>query len=399
MNIGIIGSGNRGRGLGIELKKITGVEITALCDPDLERLNNLATDLNVAQQGRFTDYKKMLLSPLFDAVIITSPDHTHHQIVLDAAKNKKHILCEKPMATELKHCVEMQQAAKDNNIIFMMGFCLRYNNLYRRAKEIVDSGEIGKVKLAYVVDSVERGSAYFFHDWHRLKKNSGGLLLQKGTHSLDILNWLAGSDPMSVYALGGLDVFGGNESDTKTCSACEKKDSCPEFINAECVGSDYLNGAKLMIEDKCVYAREIDIMDNDALLIRYENGAKASYVECHFTPDYKREFSIVGDKGRMDIMDYYSQSGIGNPWHEIKVSKRHSRETVTHHVQMREGGHGGGDSLMLEDFIDVLNGKKEKPVADGRTGLLSTAVAWAGEMSISTGKVVMIGDLIKNKER
>ena len=386
-NIGIVGAGNRAGGLAHNLLKLKGVRIMGFCDPDLERLNNLSDDFSIPEEGRFPDYREMMKSAFIDAVLIASPDHTHHEIVLEAAAHKKHIFCEKPMALKLEHCIEMQQAATKNKVIFMMGFCLRYNNLYRKAKEIIASGEIGNVRIAHVVDSVERGSAYFFHSWHRLRKYSGGLLLQKATHSLDIINWMIDSNPVSVYALGGLDVFGGNESNKKQCADCNKKKSCSEFLDAGSYHSDYLSGKAFVIEDKCVFAKEIDILDNESLLIGYENGAKASFVECHFTPDYKREFSFIGDKGRLDICEFYTYGGIYNPSHEIRISKRHSSGPSVHHVQLRDGGHGGGDPAMMEEFIEVLGGKKKKPLADGMTGVMSTAIAAAAEKSICTGKV------------
>jgi predicted dehydrogenase len=388
INIGIVGAGNRAGGLGHYLRTLKGVRITGLCDPDMERLNNLADDLEVPENGRFAGFKEMMKSSLFDSVVITSPDHTHYEIVMAAAKNKKHIFCEKPMALKLEHCIEMQKAAEKNNLIFMMGFCLRYNNLYGRAREIIASGEIGRIRLVHAVDSVERGSAYFFHSWQRLRRNSGGLLLQKATHSLDIINWMIDSNPVSVYALGGLDVFGGKESNGKRCADCKKKKSCPEFIDAGRYHGDYLSGKAFVIEDKCVFAEEIDIMDNESLLIKYGNGAKASFVECQFTPDYKREFSFVGDLGRLDILDFYTHNGISwTPFHELTISKRHSAETVRHHVHLREGGHGGGDPAMMDEFIEVLSGKKKRPLAGGMAGVISTALAAAGEKSILTGKV------------
>ena len=399
INIGIVGAGNRAGGLAHNLVKMKGVRITCFCDPDLERLNNLSDDFNIPQEGRFADYRKMMKSPLFDAVLITSPDHTHYEIVLEAAARKKHIFCEKPMALKLEHCIEMQKAAEKNKVIFMMGFCLRYNNLYSRAKEIIAAGEIGNIRLANVVDSVERGSAYFFHSWHRLRKQSGGLLLQKATHSIDIMNWMIDSKPVSVYALGGLDVFGGKESNAKRCSDCDRKKSCTEFIDGGSYHSDYLSGKAFVVEDKCVFANEIDIMDNESLLIKYENGAKASFVECNFTPDYKREFSFIGDKGRLDILDFYMHNGIISLNHGITICKRHSADTVKHHVQLRDGGHGGGDPSMMEEFIEVLSGKKKKPLADGMTGVTSTAIAAAAEKSICSGKVESVFELMTQQNK
>ena len=389
LRIGIVGAGNRAGGLGRNLLALKGVRVTALSDPDTDRLNNLADELGVPPENRFTDSNDLLASSCIEAVVIASPDHTHHALVLEAARRKKHVFCEKPMALELKHCVEMQKAAHRNGIMMMMGFCLRYNNLYRKAKEMIAQGMIGRLHLAYAVDSVERGSAYFFHSWHRLKKNSGGLLLQKATHSLDILNWMTDSEPISVYALGGLDVFGGKESNAKACGSCQRKKTCPEFIDAHRYHSDYLSGKAFVIEDKCVFAQEIDVLDNEVLAIRYANGVRATFTECHFSPDYKREFAFVGDKGRLTIMDYYLHNGrtmpIKHP-REIVLARRHENRIITVHPKMRKGGHGGGDPAMIEDFVAALRGER-KPLATGLTGILSTAIAAAAERSVITGKV------------
>ena len=223
------------------------------------------------------------------------------------------------------------------------------------------------------------------------------MLLQKATHSIDIINWMIDSKPVSVYALGGLDVFGGKESNEKRCADCDRKKSCTEFIDANNYHSDYLSGKPFVIEDKCVFAKEIDIMDNESLLIKYENGAKASFVECNFTPDYKREFSFIGDKGRLDFFEFYTYSGIGNHSHEIRISKRHSSGSIVNHVQLRDGGHGGGDPAMMEEFIEVLSGKKKKPLADGMTGVTSTAIAAAAEKSICSGKVESVFKLMRQQ--
>jgi predicted dehydrogenase len=393
VKIGIVGAGNRALGLGRILARKENVSVTALCDPDRERLSNLSEDLCVPENGRFNDFKTMVGSSLFDSVVITSPDHTHHQITIEAAGRGKNILCEKPMALKLEHCAEMLKAAKDNNVLLMMGFCLRYNNLYKTAKEIIDSGEIGKIKLVSAADSVERGSAYFFHSWHRLNKNSGGLLLQKAVHSIDIINWMLDASPVSVFALGGLDVFGGKESNEKRCSFCAEKKSCPEFIDAAHYHSDYISGSPFVVEDKCVFAKEIDIMDNSALLIKYTSGVKVSFTECHFSPDYKREFSFVGDKGRLEILDFYSDNGDNTPRNEIRISKRHDPEVSVRNVRLKTGGHGGGDEEMMDEFIDLIAGKKLKTSSDGAAGLMSAAIAAAAEESIKNGGVSVLKPL------
>jgi len=391
MNIAIIGCGNRGLGLGKALVKYKKVRITAAADPDAARAAALGRELGICPEACVTDYKKILRMPDVQSVMVLSPDHTHHEIVCAAAKAKKHIFCEKPMALCHAHCVEMEKTAVKNKVMLMMGFCLRYNNLYRTARDLVSKGVIGNIKIAYAIDSVERGGAYFFHSWHRLKSQSGGLLYQKATHSLDILNWLIDSPPVSVYALSALDVFGGNEPNTKHCSSCSKKKTCPEYIDSHGYHSDYLDGKPFVIENKCAFAKEIDITDNSQLLIRYKNGAKVSFTEIHFTPDYKREFFLIGTLGRMTIHDFYLHNKNQNlkPWCSIEISYRHSGKITLIKPKLQKGGHGGGDTGMLDDFVDSLCGRR-KPLADGRTGTMSSAIVDAAERSIDSGNAEKI---------
>ncbi|MBU0477694.1 Gfo/Idh/MocA family oxidoreductase [bacterium] len=392
IRFGIIGAGNRAVGLCRDLTRIPGVQIVAVNDPDKKRLANLANDYNINEENRFRDYKELLQLDELDAVIITSPDYTHHEIVINSAMKKKHIFCEKPMALTLKDCLQMKKAVEENGVIFLLGFCLRYNNLYKKVKELISSGVIGNIKIVNAVDSVERGSSYFFHSWHRRKKYSGGLLPQKATHSLDIINWMTESEPVSVYALGSLDVFGGNEPDDKRCSNCKEKKTCKEFIDSEHYHSDYMSGEKFIVEDRCVFASEVDIHDNEVLLINYKNGTKASFTECNFTPDYKRKFEFIGDRGRISVQDFYSHNGKFQPYKhktEVIISKRHSNEIITINPELRKGGHGGGDPAMIEDLVKVFRGEKE-PLTDVKTGILSTAIAFTAEKSIESGKVERI---------
>lgn len=386
VRIGFIGAGNRGRGLARALRSLSGAKVTAICDLNPEILQGWGDEFNIPANNRFTNVDQLLAADACDAVMVTTPDHTHYEIVMAATRNGKHVFCEKPMALEYAHCRDMQRSAEANGVILMLGFCLRYNNLYRKAKELIAAGQIGKVRMVVAVDSVERGSAYFFHGWHRLRRNSGGLLLQKAVHSLDIINWLVDSDPVSVTALGSLDVFGGDQPNDKCCAECADKSTCPEFIDTVRGYSDYLKDNVIRRTDKCVFAKEIDILDNEAMLIHYANGAKVSFTECHFTPDYQREFTFIGDRGKLEIVDFYCRNGVGAPRHHLRISQRHTLTVTDLTVQLGEGGHGGGDQQMLIDFIEVLQGKRSQVLANGRTGVISTALAEAAEKSVISGQ-------------
>jgi predicted dehydrogenase len=184
-----------------------------------------------------------------------------------------------------------------------------------------------------------------------------------------------------VFASGGLAVFGGRESNDKRCRDCDRAKTCPYFIDHTRFKIDY--GAIIQVEDKCVYAQECDVEDNCLVLIDYENGAHMTYTECHFTPDYTREFTFIGDKGR--LYGFYNNEQE----FRIRVTYRHSKKADDYFPPKMPGGHGGGDPKIQEEFLDrVLSGRPSMSGAmDARN---SAAIAIAAARSIETTQPVEI---------
>ncbi len=185
-------------------------------------------------------------------------------------------------------------------------------------------------------------------------------------------------------------VFGGKESNTKTCSKCSKKKVCPEALINKRISWDYgVSGFTMEVDDKCVFAKEIDVYDHEVLTINYENNTKAFFIESQFTPDYKREFWFIGDKGRMYGIDPYIVSEKDRRKLYIEIVYRHTRKKEIIPVKLAPGGHGGGDPSLIEDFISCCISRK-KPLADGETGRESIAICAGGEKSIETKRIINI---------
>lgn len=191
------------------------------------------------------------------------------------------------------------------------------------------------------------------------------------------MNWFIGSTPTRVFAEGGLDVFSGDEPNDKCCATCAKKETCPYSIDAREYITDY--GESVNMPDGCVWAREIDVDDNAIVSVRYANGAKLTYTECHFSPDYNRQFVLIGDKGRL--------TGFYNNEQEflIRVQKRHETKVDEYHPPRAEGGHGGGDPAIIDDFIGRACRNEHSCIGavDARN---SAAIAIASGISCETGQ-------------
>ncbi|WP_223196461.1 Gfo/Idh/MocA family protein [Listeria fleischmannii] len=383
VKFGVIGLGNRGSKFALH---------SIIPHPDLELVaisdQNESKFLPFEEQDvvSYTNYDDLLKNREVDAVFIATPDDTHAEVVLKAVRAEKHILCEKPLEVSLSKISEMEAALAHYKGVFLVGYVLRYAPLYHKVKQILDAGTIGQIWLANGVDHIHYGGYAFFHDWHREKKRSGSLLLQKATHSLDILNWLIDSKPVQVAGLGGLEVFGEKGAKKKFgapleknlhCRSCTLKWSCEESL---------LNIKKYKnIEwqknwpDNCVFDSDVDVDDHQALLILYQNNTKLTYSLCQFSAFYRREFQFFGTKGELYFDDERN---------EIIINDRLKPEKTVIHVA-EQAHHGGGDDEMLLDFLTCLKEKKT-PLSNLASSAVASRLVLAAEDAISQNKIIEV---------
>ena len=379
IRIGVIGAGSRG-GWFIRNKFTASrynhftvpkeFELVSVVEPSDEWLAKAFPD-GTRGVRREKNWRRMLRSDDFDVVAIITPDHMHEEMATEAFKAGKHVFCEKPLALTPEGCLRVIRAGRKAGKKLIIGFVLRYAPIYKRMKELVEGGAIGKLCGAWVLHSIASASDFYFHDWHGVSKYANSLLLQKGSHDFDIINWIAGARPKRVAAFGRLQYFGGSRPDTLTCPVCRIRKTCPEAMSGPRV--------------ECAFRREIDVDDNHVVIIDYENGVMASYSECHITPDDNREYIFIGTEGKLYMSDR-------DAW--IRVEKRWRKQPVEVYNVRAEGGHGGGDEGLLADLARCVRGKGE-PVAGMESGYLSILVAEGAARSIREGRTI---DLTKAAE-
>ena len=379
IGIGILGLGTRGVYFGGKMfDRREDCEIVALCDIKQEKIDAARKELN-RDIPASTSVDEFLQIPGLDAVIIATPDHAHKENAVAVLNAKKHLYLEKPMAQTIEDCDEIIEAWKGSDTVFLVGLELRYCTLMKKMKELITAGEVGDIKIGTVIDNVAVGGNFYYHGERRKKEYIKSLILEKGTHSLDLANWLIDASPRKVFAFSNLSVFGGDESETLRCRDCDKKDSCHYYVDRKGFKMDYEATIRDM-SDYCVYSKECDVPDNGLVLIDYDNDCRISYMECQFTPEYSREFMFVGTKGKIKGF-YNNQQDF-----KITVLKRHSLKEDVYYPKKAEGGggHGGGDAGIVEEFIAKL--KEGKPLLSGVRGARdSAAIAIAAAKSEESG--------------
>jgi len=224
---GIIGAGGRGKYLTGQFKEI-GAEMAAVCDIYEA---NLQGGLKEASTGAkpFHDYRQLLDDKSIDAVIVATPDHWHARMVIDAVEAGKDVYCEKPMAHKIDEGFAVIQAVRRTHRIVQVGMQRRSAELFLEGKRIMDSGQLGEIRL--VTSSWYNNTPSFrqaklagnldwkqwlgsapdrpldpvrFFNWYYFWDYSGGLLIGQAAHILDCIQWFMNStQPVAVTCTGG----------------------------------------------------------------------------------------------------------------------------------------------------------------------------------------------------
>src|SRR5688500_18805353 len=148
LNVAIIGCGGRG---GSNMAEMAGDNVVALCDVNARSLEAAAAKWPAARQ--FRDYRKMydeLKDAEFDAVVVSTTEHTHAFATLPALKRKKHVYCEKPLTRDVREARIITEAARNAGVATQMGTQIHATGNYRRVVELVQTGAIGPIREAHV---------------------------------------------------------------------------------------------------------------------------------------------------------------------------------------------------------------------------------------------------------
>ncbi|MCZ7645438.1 MAG: Gfo/Idh/MocA family oxidoreductase [Planctomycetota bacterium] len=414
-------AGTGGRGLGMFaaplLKDFTEFcELAALFDANPDRLKAanglLGTNLPV-----YTDYAQMLKEIEPDAAIVTTRDSTHAEFICRTLDAGKRAISEKPLCVDGRQCRQILAAAKRNRrkprARCFVTHNMRYGPAIQELKRLIASGAIGQLKWVQFQENLDRRhGADYFRRWHRVKANSGGLLIHKASHHFDVLNYLIDSIPETLLARGGLTFYGKHGPFRhKRCEGCPHAGQCEfhvELFKNERTRKLYKEAERAdgYIRDGCVFDREIDIEDQASVLYDYKNGVRVTY-SLHAFGSYEGWIiQFEGADGRLELHEVHdtswlstnaSQHGLGGPTGKHLYHWSKSKGFRELPIPEAQGSHGGADPQIRHDFFGrPFDAKPTPQMAPLEEAVQAVLIGHAANVSLArSGKLVRVQDFLK----
>jgi len=342
----IIGAGMMGNEHIRNIAIIDGAEVVAAADPHEGSRDWAKLSMEGQPIELYADYRDLLAKPdSFDALIITTPNHTHRAVLEDVFATGKHVLIEKPLCTTFDDCQWVQEATRDYAGVVWMGLEYRWMPPVTTFVDEVRGGAAGDVKMLTI-----REHRFPFlqkvDDWNRFNRNSGGTLVEKSCHFFDLMRHIIGSEPRRVMASGGQDV---NHLD--------------ERYDGEAP----------------------DIMDNAFVIIEFDNGVRACHELCMFVTqlEQREHLTVTGTKGALEVRI---------PQGELAHTLNTGNETVCTRIDVDQaildaGHHHGASYYQHLAFQEAIRTGAEAQVTVD-DGLRSVAMGLAAQRSIEQGRIV-----------
>lgn len=406
MKLVLIGAGQRGMGYATFAHENRRADIVAVAEPHAGRRAATAHAFGLREDACFTSAEALFAQgKLADAAIIASMDRDHYQQAMDALDLGYHLLLEKPISPNAEECLRIQAKANQVHRQVIVCHVLRYAPFFRALKAIVDSKELGRVITIQHNENV--GNYHIAHsfvrgNW-RNSDLSSPIIVQKSCHDMDLLVWLADSEADKVSSFGDLTFFkkeNAPPASTPRCLDCPIAKDC-RFDARKCYLSTMGDWPATVLTldqteagiltalregpyGRCVFQCDNNVCDHQVTQILFQNGITASFVLSGFTNKMCRTMKIMCEHGEiranedLNVIEIipFTSSGIA------QVNKR------VIEPQEINGSHGGGDTGLMLDFLDMLDHPEHMLASSIERSVESHVIACAAEESRISGQTV-----------
>ena len=353
------------------------MQIVGVADPDENRRKSIAKRFGIPEDKCFRTAEELAEAPKFaDAVINGTMDHVHIETTIPLLRAGYDVLLEKPFAVNEDEARELVKVATECNRKVMVCFVLRYAPFYRKIKDIILSGEIGRIVSIQTNEYVSyhhMSTSHVRGKWNNSDKCHSSMLLAKCCHDLDIMMWLMGeTKPAYISSFGNNMQFvrenAPENSGTRCLVDCPYVDNCLYsakriYIDHPDRWSFYVwdaleNIENPTIEDKiellktspygvCAFKSDNNVVDHQSVSVLFENGATGIHNMVGGTSYGTRTIFISGTKGVINGDFEKGEFTVSL----IDPSPDYEHKDTTYDLKVGDDTHGGGDLDLVRDFV------------------------------------------------
>lgn len=432
ITVALAGLGSRGKDTYAKAAKIhpDKIEIVAIADVNPKKVEMVAEEYHIPKERCYTSAEEMLKEEkLADVMFITTQDRQHVAQAIPALRKGYHLLLEKPISPDLDECREIVKVAKECDRKVVVCHVLRYTPVFRKVKEILDSGVLGDIVSINASENVgwfHMAYSFVRGNW-RNKELSSPMILQKCCHDMDLYLWLADKKCKSLSSFGSTYLFkeeNAPEGCTKRClDGCKVKATCPYdaesiYLDSERIGARNGNtrwpldvvteiptpesveeALKTGPYGRCVYHCDNDVVDHQVVNLNMTDGSTMSFSMNGHTADFARHAQFCGTKGEMNVT--MGSWDVEDDFIETTLFGAKLKTELIPASELSDdfSGHGGGDIVMVEEFVDILLGNREESpsITSLEKSVESHYCALAAEESRLHGGAVIELDDIRQK--
>lgn len=388
--IGIVGFGEMGKRHGLEFREATKgfIELAGVVEPS-DRMYSEGCEWNQLEIPRFASISEMLDRSALDGAVIASPNHKHLGNLKEFAGHTIPILIEKPLDSCLDTVSEVVRFARGYRGHILVDHVMRYAPIIQRARALVEEGKLGRISS---FQFSQRSEIEPFHTFRRSKSGGGGQMIEKATHDLDVMLFLCGSTPVRVGMISKQHHIGGEKDVDLRCSHCDERLVCPSSSEdrGNC-GSKDIN----LNNDLCVYAKNVDISDNEACLIELENGVFGTYSHTYFCRmvGQSRVYDLIGTEGAISmrliaevpghfsgVLDFYPRSKAG--------------EVETYRFDYFGKIHYNGGAYIARHFYELMCSNEVVPFTTVNQAFVAETLGFAAMQSAAENQFVSVSSVV-----
>lgn len=402
----VLGAGSRGRAYAdYSLTHPDDMRIAAVAEPVEERREAFRKKYSVPSSMCFSSWSDALDNGrIADAVFICTLDGMHTEPALKAIDLCYDILLEKPMSNREEECRAIVEAAEKKGVHITVCHVLRYTPFFRTIKQCITSGLIGDVCVVNLRENVcywHQAHSFVRGNWRNSSETSP-MILQKSCHDMDILLYLIGRRCLRLSSFGSLKFFTAEnapEGSAERCLDCSVRNECPYDACRLYLGENTewpvdvisddlsLEGRRKALREgpygRCVFHCDNTVVDRQSVNLEFEDGIVATFTMTAFTSDHTRELKIMGTKGQL-VCSMDKESIV---YTDFLTETERVIPLVNLHTDTF--GHGGGDYLIVKEFLESFEGKECESLSSPRVSLESHLMCFAAERSrLNKGEVV-----------